>query len=292
VRATEEQKDYRYQLTIDNAADFIRQHRKAKLNWTPVGAVQGWDPQSYADAARQYVKMGYQYIALGGLVRSSTKAILEVLAAVHQVVPPEVQIHLFGIARLGAMVEFSRLGVRSVDSASYLRQAWMRVAQSYQSISGPYAALRIPEAGKSYRAKHMRDHAGLSEVEIAAMERRALDAVRMYDRGECSVDVCLEALLVYDRYVTKERTDMEPLYRRTLEDQPWKHCGCPICRAAGVDVIVFRGNNRNRRRGFHNTFVFYEILQRILSGEKVEGVKMVASPDAGQLQLCGLLGGR
>jgi hypothetical protein len=32
-------------------------------------------------------------------------------------------------------------------------------------------------------------------------------------------------------------------------------------------VVIFRGNNRNRRRGFHNTFVFYEAMKKILSGE-------------------------
>ena len=27
-------------------------------------------------------------------------------------------------------------------------------------------------------------------------------------------------------------------------------------------MIIFRGNNRNRRRGFHNTYVFYRMLQK------------------------------
>ena len=36
-----------------------------------------------------------------------------------------------------------------------------------------------------------------------------------------------------------------------------------ICKEIGMDVIIFRGNNRNRRRGFHNTFVFYKLLSRI-----------------------------
>ena len=33
--------------------------------------------------------------------------------------------------------------------------------------------------------------------------------------------------------------------------------------------MIFRGNNRNRRRGFHNTYVFYRLLQQALAGEKV-----------------------
>ncbi len=45
---TEKQKMFRYELTIANAEDFIKKHHKAKLSWVPIGAVQGWDPKSYA----------------------------------------------------------------------------------------------------------------------------------------------------------------------------------------------------------------------------------------------------
>jgi hypothetical protein len=51
------------------------------------------------------------------------------------------------------------------------------------------------------------------------------------------------------------------LYRKTLQDKPWEKCDCPICSSTGIDTIIFRGNNRNRRRGFHNTKVFYDILK-------------------------------
>lgn len=56
--------------------------------------------KSYAEAARQYVAMGYRYIGLGGLVRTSTPEILRILEEVHKVVPDSVQMHLFGLARL------------------------------------------------------------------------------------------------------------------------------------------------------------------------------------------------
>ena len=46
-------------------------------------------------------------------------------------------------------------------------------------------------------------------------------------------------------------------YSRTLRDRPWEDCSCPICERIGVDVAIFRRNNRNRRRGFHNIYRFY-----------------------------------
>lgn len=62
VAAFESEKDSRYKLTIHNAEDFLKQHRKAGLKWEPVGAVQGWDTESYAKAAAKYVKMGCRYV--------------------------------------------------------------------------------------------------------------------------------------------------------------------------------------------------------------------------------------
>ena len=269
VSATEEQKKFRYDLTISNAADFLKEHRKAGLKWQPIGAVQGWDPGSYAKAATQYVKMGYRYIGLGGLVRSSTKDIFQIIRKVREKVPAEVSVHLFGIARLDSMNVFADAGVQSADSASYLRQAWMRLHQSYASVDGPYAALRIPEAGKSFRAKHILEHPDMSDERILQMEQTALKAARGYGERKTGLEETLGALLDYDQFVTKERVSMEPAYRRTLEDRPWEKCECSICQTHGIEVIIFRGNNRNRRRGFHNTWVFYRLLQRVLAGETV-----------------------
>jgi hypothetical protein len=137
VTATEVEKKTRYDLTIENAAEFLKKHRKEKLPWTPIGAIQGWDAKSYAAAAKQYVSMGYNYIALGGLVRSSTTEIIEVLQEVHEVVPAHVKMHLFGLARLNSMETFASLGVRSIDSASFLRRAWMGSGgQNYVTMKG------------------------------------------------------------------------------------------------------------------------------------------------------------
>ena len=46
----------------------------------PLGAVQGWSPESMAEAAERLVKMGYRYLAIGGLVPLKVDAIKAVLA--------------------------------------------------------------------------------------------------------------------------------------------------------------------------------------------------------------------
>ena len=61
------------------------------------------------------------------------------------------------------------------------------------------------------------------------------------------------------------RKDRSEDYRSTLEEQPWKSCPCSICKRLGIHVVLFRGAERNRRRGFHNVYVTYQRLQREIS---------------------------
>ena len=50
---------------------------------------------------------------------------------------------------------------------------------------------------------------------------------------------------------------MREKYLRTLEDRPWKKCDCPFCQQLGIQILIFRGANRNKRRGAHNTLMLY-----------------------------------
>jgi|WetSurMetagenome_2_1015567.scaffolds.fasta_scaffold34521_2 hypothetical protein len=265
VRATENQKNFRYELTIHNAEEFLKEHSNAKLKWKPIGAVQGWDALSYAKAAAQYAKMGYKYIGLGGLVRTSTPDILVTLTKVREAIPSGVRVHLFGLARLRAIQQMVDLGVSSVDSASALRRAWLGGKDNYWSETGKhYRAIRIPEAGKSFRAKRMVSEGRASGDFVAKVESRCMEALRAFDKERLSLDATLSIIGEYDHLITPDRPVFLEEYRRTLEAQPWKECPCEICRKDGIEVVIFRGNNRNRRRGFHNTFVFYRLLQRVL----------------------------
>jgi hypothetical protein len=277
VTATEAEKKERYELTIENAAEFLKKHLKANLPWTPIGAVQGWDAKSYAAAAKKCVAMGYEYIGLGGLVRTSTPEILEVLQKVHEVVPSNVKVHLFGLARISSMRAFADFGVRSVDSASLLRRAWMGTGQNYLTMDGVfYTAIRIPEAGKSFRAKRMVSEGRASASNVERLEARCMKAMALFDQDKVGVDEVLDTLEEYDHLITPDRPPTRSLLRETLEARPWRSCPCEICRRDGIQVVIFRGNNRNRRRGFHNTYVFYRLLQKALSGEQVRFLSQAA----------------
>jgi hypothetical protein len=260
----------RYDLTIANARDFLVEHQKLGLTWTPIGAVQGWDEDSFVKAAKQYIAMGYKYIALGAMVRRRTPEILAIAEAVRNVIPAETKVHLFGVARLNAIQDFIRAGINSADSAAALRNAWMGTGKNYLTLQGEqFSAIRIPEAEKSFRAKRMVSEGRATLEQVKRLDKACIDAMHAYDRGQTSVDAALEVLHEYDQLITPDRPDNLALLRHTLEAMPWKHCSCDICRKDGIDVIIFRGNNRNRRRGFHNTYAFYQLFQRAVAGEQI-----------------------
>jgi hypothetical protein len=253
----EAEKERRWDLTQANAEEFLQRYRQGNYSFTPMGVAQGWDADSYQRAARALVQMGYTHIAIGGLVRSQNTEIIRVLTAVQEVLRPGMQVHLFGVSRPDQVPTFMRLGITSFDSASRLRRAWMDGRRNYFLGDAAYSAIRIPEARALARKQHLDEHATIR------MEQAAFATLRAFHRGAASLEATWEAAVAYAALSGKATDRLKQDYRETLEVRPWQQCECAICRAIGVEVIIFRGNNRNRRRGFHNTWQLYQHLQRI-----------------------------
>ena len=145
-----------------------------------------------------------------------------------------------------------------------------------------YIAVRIPSSNAiSGKIKRVLE-AGLSEREtLKKLEDRAINSLRKFDAGCISLSETLEAILAYDKLliVPADETNKSQnsarrlrknaqMYQELLQEKPWQKCNCKICREIGVEVIIFRGNNRNRRRGFHNTYIFYQRFQELLENNK------------------------
>lgn len=272
-------REKRYDLTLKNAEDFIQRHRERGHSFTPIGVAQGWNPESYAEAVKAVIQMGYDYVALGGLARAQTREILPILEAIRPHLTSSTRLHLFGVARINAIPAFRHLGVTSIDSASFLRRAWLGAGANYHTLPGKmYAAIRIPPVSQhGVRARRLIE-AGVADIDtLEKLEREALKALRAFDANELDLDSTLQVILAYDELVelpkdgkvdpiaqAKRRAKHEVLYRQLLEDRPWKVCECPLCQEIGVEVVIFRNNNRNRRRGFHNTYVFYKRFKALL----------------------------
>jgi hypothetical protein len=282
IFAEPEHRDKRYELTIKNAEDFIHKHHARGYSFIPIGVAQGWSPETYADAVKALIDMGYNYVALGGLARAPSQQIIKVLKAVYPNLKPNTQLHIFGVGRINLIEDFRHLGVTSFDSASPLRSAWLDSKANYHILSGEtYAAVRIPPVDKhGVRIKRVLE-AGISNPkELKRLEQDSLQAMREFDADKLTVEETLSVLLAYDKFlelpvngeVKPEAQDRRlrqhaQMYRKLLEDKPWRFCDCPICEELKVEVVIFRGNDRNRRRGFHNTYVFYKRFKEILKSK-------------------------
>lgn len=250
----------RYELTLANAERFFVNSQAPGLRFKAIGVVQGWSPNSYREAVRSLIDMGYDYIALGGLVPLKTIEILEVLNAVREETGGRLPLHLFGITRLENLEAFCDAGVVSLDSTSPLRQAFKDAKDNYYDSGGHYSAVRIPQADIYPKLVRRIRSGELDRLEAVRAQRSCMEAVRGLDRGEVGVEEALDALTAYEElYAGNSKW---AAVRRTLEDKPWKRCPCPVCREIGVEVAIFRGANRNRRRGFHNLWFTQQLLVR------------------------------
>ncbi len=267
----ESERKRRVHITRRNAERFLRIHHDNGASFQPVGVVQGLDAKDFSRQLGDYVDMGYTHIALGGLVPRSDAEILDIVAAVHArakrlCVAP--WIHLLGIFRPKLQSNFRRLGIRSFDSATYFRKAWLRSGQNYLGPDGSWhAAIRVPPTTDARTMRRLRE-SGVSERKIKNLEQKALSELNAFDRKATSLKKCLDAVLAYDSLLARDETketDVYEAYRRTLEARPWESCKCPVCSSIGIHIVIFRGYNRNKRRGAHNTLHLY----RQLHGEGV-----------------------
>jgi tRNA-guanine family transglycosylase len=280
----ENEKEQRQELTIQNAKRMFSACKRNNYRIKLLGVVQGWDPESYASAALELVEYGFDYIALGGLVRESTPNIKQILETVYgsfqeisQDEETKIKIHLFGVARAELFPIMKQTGVYSFDSAGSLRNAWLSSKKNYYLNNEPFCAIRIPRP-KDFRGKKKKfvEENGFSKDLLIKAEKQALASIREYKKHNISLDEVLVTLRKYTSLFTPTKQTEKILieYERTLKTRPWEICGCEICRVIDIDVIIFRMHERNMRRGFHNVNDFYKHFKNwentLTSNQKLE----------------------
>jgi len=254
----------RQSLTLALAADFIRTARQRRVRFQPIGVAQGWSPKSYASAVTLLQRMGYRYIALGGMVPLKTYQIDACLRAVASVRRPAVSFHLLGVSRLEHIHTLAEYGVVSFDSTTPLRQAFKDDRDNYYALNRTYVAIRVPQVDGNAKLK-AQIRAGRIDQRVARrLENRCLSQLHGYDQGTVKVTAVLGALHEYSSLFEPDR-DRTADYEEFLADAPWKACACGICARAGIHVGIFRGAERNKRRGFHNLYVFGKRLSQTSS---------------------------
>jgi hypothetical protein len=215
-------------------------------------------------------QLGYQRIAQRGLVPLKTAPILECLDANDYVRDPGTELHLLGITRIASMDEFASHGVTSFDSTSAFRQSFMDDRNNYHTPTETFTAIRVPQADGNPALKRRILSGVVSQSLVKAAERECLKRLRGYDRDPGLLDKVIDILGEYEQLVVPEKKSRLAAYQRTLEAAPWKTCECTLCRKCGIDIIIFRGTERNKSRGFHNLAIFNHKVRNIVQSSAPE----------------------
>jgi hypothetical protein len=267
----------RSEITLAFAAQFLPAAKALGPGFTPLGVVQGWSASSMADAARDLVAMGYDYLAVGGMVPLKIEQIERALSKIRAVLPDRVALHILGFGKTDDLHRLEPYGVASFDTTSPLLRAFKDGWRNYYARSSTgelsyYTAIRIPQALENDRLARAARSGRLDQDSLLHLEAAALGELRAYAGSAHSSDAALAAVLEYGRYALwddtlsearneQRLTQLRAAYSVTLADRPWEYCGCRVCRESGVEAVIFRSSNRNKRRGIHNLHVFYDHLK-------------------------------
>jgi queuine/archaeosine tRNA-ribosyltransferase len=229
-----------------------------------------------AAAAAKLAKMGYTYLAVGGMVPLDEPQIHRALGAIREALPPKVKLHLLGFGKIERISDYERHGVVSFDTTSPLLRAFKDAKRNYFAPGNNgelqyYTAIRVPQATRNTKLKHRARQGRLDQEHALALEKAALDSLRMYEKRRAKIDATLDKVIAYWNALNwteeasnakRERGEVQQreVYRRTLADRPWELCTCRTCREGGIESVIFRSSNRNKRRGIHNLHVFYKHL--------------------------------
>lgn len=253
-------KEARVEMTLENANIFIKQMKGQ--NFTPYGVAQGWDINSYVDSVICLQKMGYEFITLGGIVTLESSQICVLLEKINAHLKRETKLHLLGIGRADLINQFKSLNVFSIDTTTPLKQAFLNKSKNYRLGDKTYSAIRVPQSGENQMVKRAILAGRVDQAQAKSRETQAMQALRDYDMEKIDLDTALESVLSYERLLMNYRETSYVEYRRTLKDKPWQMCRCNICQDLGIEVVIYRGSERNKRRGFHNLNDFYNNLLR------------------------------
>ena len=269
----------RFDITLQNASEFLAGARRLGRGFEPMGVIQGWSAPSMAQAAAELARMGYGTLAVGGTVPLKIEQLRRVLGAIRDAVPEStgIRLHVLGFGKIEHLADLDHFGVASFDTTSPLVRAFKDARKNYWARDNAgkltfYTALRIPQATENNHLKRKALRGSVNQEEIQRLEAVALSGVRRFAVGAIGVEEALDGIMAYwDELNWNEEVSparqaealrrQRRIYAQTLGDRPWENCGCRVCREGGVETLIFRSSNRNKRRGMHNLQVFHRHLQ-------------------------------
>ncbi|MCG9751337.1 hypothetical protein L1D54_12660 [Vibrio brasiliensis] len=292
----------RIDITLKNAREF---YDKAKsYRFEAYGVAHGYDKHSFLRSVKELQDMGYRRITIGGMIKSKTDELLDLLESLNAVRNPDTQFHLLGICRFDNIPAYIKAGVTSADSTSPLMQGLK--GGKYYSIKPDSTRfdeslmIRVRQCDHDNVQKHidkyrdeLRQHIaalqGNNEFDIdlsntalsvnecvKRLEVDCLKKLQRYDETGLDLDGTLKALIAYEKvtnenYLPSNLTESKaaPLKRNEAKYREFldaREWRQCTCGICkgGLMNIVFRSNQSNRRRGIHNLAIVTKHKNKVL----------------------------
>jgi hypothetical protein len=119
--------------------------------------------------------------------------------------------------------------------------------------------VRVPQVHGNTRLRKSIASGEIDQQLAEKLEKECLKSLRDFDKGVVSLDSAIQSISNYDSATGITGNRIERIIE-TLSEKPWKECKCVLCQKLGVEIIIFRGSERNKSRGFHN---LYNLRQRM-----------------------------
>jgi hypothetical protein len=141
----------RQNLSEELARRIREEYDPAEDGFRLMAAVQGWDPESYAENARKALEQGYDCLGIGGLAGARANDVAAVVDEVGDVIAEHesergrrIDVHVFGFAKTALFETVRDAGVTSFDSTSMLIAAWTGGKNYHLDSEEQYDAIRVP----------------------------------------------------------------------------------------------------------------------------------------------------
>lgn len=275
-------KEKRRKLTIELAKDFFNECSKRKsINFIPFGTIQGYDLETYVQSLRELLKIGYSYIAIGGLATSEKFALdlLPLIAAEMKKAGAFPGMHLYArFPSILAIPEFLKYGVTSFDNTSSLTTARLSNCsyidasfggdKSITSMREPCYNIKIPGPRSPSIVKLKKV---IPEPDFNDLVRLCTKTFKLFAsyNNSGSKSTLRQFLNMYstmhftlNSYRAKpipeaKVLEMVATCRTTVRNRPWEKCRCRSCSWLGAHITLTRSNERIIHTFYHNSYVHY-----------------------------------
>lgn len=301
--ADKRESERRIKITLDNAEIFLEKS-KGK-SFVPYGVAHGFSKESFITSVKKLEELGYTHITIGGMIKSKTPDLLDLLAALAEIKNEKTEFHLLGICRFENIPVYVECGVTSADSTSPLMQG-IKAGKYYEFNEGDHdistaLSIRIRQCDhenvQKLIDKHRTDIRLLifkmlnnNEIDIdlsnnalstnECVKRLEVDCIKKlieFDKSGLHFDATFKALIAYEKVTTTDylngditQQKQSALNRDQLKVRDFLlRSPWKTCKCGicenGIMNIIFRSNQTNRRRGIHNLAMVTQHKDKVIA---------------------------